>query len=72
MIHVHAYQILSKALEGFTLTTASELQKVLRVAMYTSEASVFERLMKDLPVFQSRMGATLFLISALLSRGLVS
>lgn len=34
-------------------------------------ATVFGRLEATLPVFQSRMGALLFLISALLSHGLV-
>jgi len=42
-----------------------------RVETYTSQAAAFKRLKSELPVFQSRIGAMLFLISALLSRGLV-
>ena len=38
---------------------------------YTSQASALQRLEEMIPIFQSRMGAMLFLISALLSRGLV-
>lgn len=63
--------MITKALEGFSIESASDLQKVLRVSTYTSQAAAFDRLMTDLPVFESRMGAMLFLISALLSRGLV-
>lgn len=62
---------MAKALEGLSIESALDLQKVLRVSTYTVQASSFERLEAMLPVFQSRMGAMLFLISALLSRGLV-
>ncbi|KAJ0976574.1 hypothetical protein J5N97_012048 [Dioscorea zingiberensis] len=65
-------EMIAKALEGFSLESSSDLQKVLRVGTYTSQAAAFDRLMADLPVFESRMGAMLFLISALLSRGLES
>lgn len=65
-------EMITKALEGFSIESASDLQKVLRVSTYTSQAAAFDRLMTDLPVFESRMGAMLFLISALLSRGLES
>ncbi|KAE8682282.1 fructose-1,6-bisphosphatase, cytosolic-like [Hibiscus syriacus] len=44
--------------------------KVLRVDTFTSSTSAFKRLEAIIPIFQSRMGALLFLISALLSRGL--
>lgn len=64
-------QIIAQALEGLSIESASDLQKVLRVDTYTTPASAFKRLEAMVPVFQSRMGALLFLISALLSRGLV-
>ncbi|XP_022749823.1 ubiquitin carboxyl-terminal hydrolase MINDY-3-like isoform X1 [Durio zibethinus] len=62
--------IIAQALDGLSIESASDLQKVLRVDTYTTPASAFERLEAMIPVFQSRMGALLFLISALLSRGL--
>ncbi|XVE60143.1 hypothetical protein DITRI_Ditri05aG0103700 [Diplodiscus trichospermus] len=61
---------IAQALEGVSIESASDLQKVLRVGTYTTPASAFKRLEAMIPVFQSRMGALLFLISALLSRGL--
>ncbi|XP_022773381.1 ubiquitin carboxyl-terminal hydrolase MINDY-3-like [Durio zibethinus] len=61
---------IAQALEGVSIASASDLQKVLRVDTYTTPASAFKRLQAMIPVFQSRMGALLFLISALLSRGL--
>ncbi|KAF8411637.1 hypothetical protein HHK36_004195 [Tetracentron sinense] len=64
-------EIIAKALEGLLIESASDLHKILRVNSYTSEASTFHRLKAMLSVFQSRMGALLFLISALLSRGLL-
>lgn len=64
-------QVVAKALEGFSVESGSDLQKVLRVNLYTSKDSAFRRLEAMLPVYRSRMGAILFLISALLSRGLV-
>ncbi|OMO55255.1 hypothetical protein CCACVL1_27328 [Corchorus capsularis] len=57
-------------LEGLSIESASDLQKVLMVETFTTAASAFMRLEAMIPVFQSRMGALLFLISALLSRGL--
>lgn len=63
--------MITKSLEGLSIESATDFQKVLRVKTYTSEASAVKRLTEELPVFQSRMGAMLFLISALLSRGLV-
>ncbi|KAL0323264.1 UNVERIFIED_CONTAM: Ubiquitin carboxyl-terminal hydrolase MINDY-3 [Sesamum angustifolium] len=48
----------------------SEDEKVLRVDTCTSQSSALQKLEAMLPIFRSRMGALLFLISALLSRGL--
>ncbi|KAK1311291.1 hypothetical protein QJS10_CPA08g01330 [Acorus calamus] len=64
------YKMISKALEGLTIESASDLQRILKIKEYTSQLSVFLELMEPVPVFQSCMGAMLFLISALLSRGL--
>ncbi|KAJ6821031.1 uncharacterized protein M6B38_394985 [Iris pallida] len=61
---------ITKSLESLSIESASDFQRVLRVKTYTSREAVFRRLVSELPVFQSRMGAMLFLISALLSRGL--
>ncbi|WCJ43372.1 Ubiquitin carboxyl-terminal hydrolase MINDY-3 [Euphorbia peplus] len=61
---------IAKALECLTIESALDLQKVLRIESFTSHAIALQRLHTMLPVFQSRMGALLFLISALLSRGL--
>uniref|UniRef100_A0A0D6QZU1 ubiquitinyl hydrolase 1 n=1 Tax=Araucaria cunninghamii TaxID=56994 RepID=A0A0D6QZU1_ARACU len=63
-------EIMAKALEGISINSASELQKVLRINTFTSQNALVELLKEMLPVFQSRMGALLFLFSALLSRGL--
>eukprot|EP00268_Persea_americana_P037266 TRINITY_DN36926_c0_g1_i1.p1 TRINITY_DN36926_c0_g1~~TRINITY_DN36926_c0_g1_i1.p1 ORF type:complete len:604 (-),score=123.46 TRINITY_DN36926_c0_g1_i1:497-2308(-) len=65
-------EIIAKALEDLSIETATDLQRVLRVNSHTSQAGAFHHLESMLPVFQSRMGAMLFLISALLSRGLES
>ncbi|XP_073013126.1 uncharacterized protein [Typha latifolia] len=65
-------EVISKVLEGLSVESATDLQKVLRINTYTSQRTAFDHLMAVLPVFQSRMGALLFLISALLSRGLES
>ncbi|KAM7511218.1 hypothetical protein LguiB_010093 [Lonicera macranthoides] len=65
-------EVIGKALEGLSLESGSELQKVLRVTTYTSLDSSIQRLEAMIPVFQSRLGAMLFLISSLLSRGLDS
>ncbi|XP_077248646.1 ubiquitin interaction motif-containing protein isoform X2 [Tasmannia lanceolata] len=65
-------EMIARALEGLSIESDSHLQKVLRVNVYTSQTAAFHRLKAMLPVFQSRMGAMLFLISALLSRGLES
>eukprot|EP00262_Sarcandra_glabra_P005253 TRINITY_DN1665_c0_g1_i1.p1 TRINITY_DN1665_c0_g1~~TRINITY_DN1665_c0_g1_i1.p1 ORF type:complete len:601 (+),score=92.34 TRINITY_DN1665_c0_g1_i1:291-2093(+) len=63
---------IAKALEGLPIESASDLQKILRVTTYTKPMAACRQLEAMLPVFQSRMGAMLFLISALLSRGLES
>ncbi|KAL1831186.1 hypothetical protein ACET3Z_000837 [Daucus carota] len=63
-------EIIGKALEGLSLETDSDFQKVLRVTTYTSMDTAVRRIEEMIPLFQSRMGAMLFLISALLSRGL--
>ncbi|XP_026658072.2 ubiquitin carboxyl-terminal hydrolase MINDY-3 isoform X2 [Phoenix dactylifera] len=63
-------EMITKALEGLSIESASDLQKVLRVKTYASWTAAFSQLMAMLPVFRSRMGAMIFLISSLLSRGL--
>ncbi|KAK7270433.1 hypothetical protein RIF29_23564 [Crotalaria pallida] len=60
----------SRSLEGLSIESASDLQKVLRVETYTSQTTALQRLEAIIPLFQSRLGALLFLISTLLSRGL--
>lgn len=65
------FQTIAKALEGLSVESAPDLQKILRVETYNAQAIVYQRLQVTLPIFRSRMGAMLFLISALLSRGLV-
>ncbi|GMH01032.1 hypothetical protein Nepgr_002871 [Nepenthes gracilis] len=65
-------EIIAKALGGISIESASDLQKSLRINTYMSCESAYQRLEAMIPVFQSRMGAMLFLISALLSRGLDS
>ncbi|KAL3504463.1 hypothetical protein ACH5RR_034304 [Cinchona calisaya] len=65
-------KVISKLLEGFAIESGLDLQKALRIEAYTSKTSAFRRLEEMLPVFRSRMGAILFLVSALLSRGLDS
>lgn len=71
LIIVRLMQIIAKVLEGLSVESALDLQKVLRVNTYTSQASAYQKLEAMIPVFRSRMGAMLFLISALLSRGMV-
>ncbi|CDP11389.1 unnamed protein product [Coffea canephora] len=65
-------EVILKVLEGFAIESGLDLQKALRVETYTSRTSAVQRLEAMLPIFRSRMGAILFLISALLSRGLDS
>ncbi|OEL14232.1 Protein FAM188A [Dichanthelium oligosanthes] len=57
-------------LEGLSVESATDLQKVLRTSSFTSRKDAFDILLANIPLFESRLGAMLFLISALLSRGL--
>uniref|UniRef100_A0A1J3DKB8 Deubiquitinating enzyme MINDY-3/4 conserved domain-containing protein n=2 Tax=Noccaea caerulescens TaxID=107243 RepID=A0A1J3DKB8_NOCCA len=52
------------------IESASDLQKILRFETFTTQSSALNKLEGTITAFQSRMGALLFLISALLSRGL--
>ncbi|KAL0365957.1 UNVERIFIED_CONTAM: Ubiquitin carboxyl-terminal hydrolase MINDY-3 [Sesamum radiatum] len=63
-------EVIAKVLGGLSVESGSDLQKVLRVDTCTSQSSALQKLDAMLPIFRSRMGALLFLISALLSRGL--
>ncbi|ESW15525.1 hypothetical protein PHAVU_007G079400 [Phaseolus vulgaris] len=63
-------EVITKSLQGLSIESAVDLQKVLRVETCTSQMTALQRLEANLPFFQSRMGALLFLISALISRGL--
>ncbi|KAL5714954.1 hypothetical protein ACHQM5_016848 [Ranunculus cassubicifolius] len=65
-------EVIAKSLEGLPFESTSDLQKVLRVNTYTYELSAIRHLETVLPLFRSRLGALLFLVSALLSRGLES
>ncbi|KAF9601300.1 hypothetical protein IFM89_018410 [Coptis chinensis] len=65
-------ELVAKVLEGLPFESASDLQTVLRVNTYTSQRDAFHHLKTVLPLLRSRLGAMLFLISALLSRGLDS
>lgn len=63
-------EIIAKCLEGLSIESAADIHKILRINTYDSLETTLQRLETMLPVFQSRMGAMLFLISALLSRGM--
>ncbi|CAN4116491.1 unnamed protein product [Withania somnifera] len=63
-------EVISKALEGLSIESGDNLQKALIINTYTSLEDALQRLEALLPVFRSRMGAMLFLISALLSHGM--
>ncbi|KAH0681347.1 hypothetical protein KY290_023494 [Solanum tuberosum] len=65
-------EVISKALEGLSIESGANLQRVLVINTYTSSEDALQRLEALLPVFRSRMGAMLFLISALLSHGMES
>lgn len=58
------------ALEDLSVESAVDLQKVLKTSTFTSRKDAFNTLLANIHLFQSRLGAMLFLISALLSRGL--
>ncbi|KAJ3700434.1 hypothetical protein LUZ61_004139 [Rhynchospora tenuis] len=61
---------ISNILDGMLIESASDLHKVLRVKTFTSRRDSFQYLTAVMPLFESRLGALLFLVSALLSRGL--
>ncbi|CAH9085257.1 unnamed protein product [Cuscuta europaea] len=63
---------IAKALDGLTIESGLDFHNILSVTEYTSQASALNRIEAMLPVYRSRMGAMLFLISALLSRGVDS
>ncbi|KAI3825869.1 hypothetical protein L1987_07569 [Smallanthus sonchifolius] len=63
-------EIIARSLNGLSIESGDDLQKVLKVSTFTSPESAMQRLEEIVPVFRSRMGALLFLLSALLSRGL--
>ncbi|XP_058769871.1 uncharacterized protein LOC131643624 [Vicia villosa] len=65
-------EAVASSLKALSIESSLDLLKVLRVETHTSETTAFQRLEAIIPLFQSRMGALLFLISALLSRGLDS
>ncbi|KAI4389735.1 hypothetical protein MLD38_001931 [Melastoma candidum] len=61
---------IANALDGLSIESAADLQKIIEVETYNVQSTVLQRLEAALPAFRSRMGAMLFLFSALLSRGL--
>lgn len=65
-------EVIAKALDGLTIESGLDFHNILSVTQYTSPASALKRIEELLPVYRSRMGAMLFLISALLSRGIDS
>lgn len=56
---------------GLPIESASDLHKILRFETFTTQSTALNKIEGTIAAFQSRMGALLFLISALLSRGLV-
>nr|GMC55242.1 ubiquitin carboxyl-terminal hydrolase FAM188A [Ipomoea batatas] len=65
-------EIIAKALDGLSIETGLDLQKVLCVTECSSLETALPRLEAMLPLYRSRLGAMLFLVSALLSRGMDS
>ncbi|GFP80192.1 protein fam188b [Phtheirospermum japonicum] len=63
-------EAIAEVLRGLSVESGGDLQKVLRVDTCTTRWSALLKLEALLPIFRSRLGALLFLISALLSRGL--
>ncbi|KAF5784715.1 putative EF-hand domain pair, ubiquitin carboxyl-terminal hydrolase MINDY-3/4 [Helianthus annuus] len=63
-------EIVARSLDGLSIESGGDLQKALKVTTFTSLSSAMQRLEEIIPIFRSRMGALLFLLSALLSRGL--
>jgi hypothetical protein len=64
-------QKIDAVLESLSVESAMDLQKVLRISTVISRKDAFNILWANVPLFESRLGAMLFLISALFSRGLV-
>ncbi|CAM0904679.1 unnamed protein product [Alopecurus aequalis] len=62
--------VTNAALEGLSVESAMDFQNVLRISTFTSRKDAFHMLLANIRLFESRLGAMLFLISALLSRGL--
>lgn len=65
------YLLLQVMAAGLPIESASDLQKILRFETFTTQSSALSKIASAITAFQSRVGALLFLISALLSRGLV-
>ncbi|CAA0813385.1 ubiquitin interaction motif-containing protein [Striga hermonthica] len=63
-------EAIAGVLRGLSIESGADLQKFLRVDSCTSRWSALRQLEILLPIFRSRLGALLFLISAMLSRGL--
>eukprot|EP00250_Pteridium_aquilinum_P001142 c11349_g1_i1 orf=375-2147(+) len=63
-------EAISQQLEGISLNSAADLERLVRICTFTSMPSLLHQLRNLLPIFRSRVGALLFLFSALLSRGL--
>ncbi|KAD5507557.1 hypothetical protein R6Q59_031646 [Mikania micrantha] len=63
-------EFVARSLDGVSIESGDDLQKILKVRTFTSLASAMLKLEEIIPIFRSRMGALLFLLSALLSRGL--
>ncbi|KAH7289824.1 hypothetical protein KP509_30G020000 [Ceratopteris richardii] len=63
-------EVINQKLEGISFNSALELERYLRICTFTSMSSLLQQLNTLLPIFRSRVGALLFLFSALLSRGL--
>lgn len=63
-------EVVAKALEDVSLDCIVELQRFVRTCTFTSMPALVDQLQNLLPGFRSRVGALLFLFSALLSRGL--
>ncbi|KAL3641694.1 hypothetical protein CASFOL_012509 [Castilleja foliolosa] len=69
-IHGSEDEAIAEVLRGLSIESGGDLQKVLRVDTCTTRWNALLKLEAVLPIYRSRLGALLFLISALLSRGL--
>lgn len=63
-------EAIAQNLEGISLHSGVDLQSLVRICTFSSMSSLLHQLGNLLPMFRSRVGAVLFLFSALLSRGL--